>query len=951
MRKMGTVRQGWRHLHETWRLTLHGLMKHHATLSERFSLGIIARLAIFFVGVGGLVLATSFAVEHGVLVERTTQITQLPVPFIPSREPVTVVPDAIVEPTEAATPPEKRIVTSEALSLARNRFEGAAHERITAKTEQTEANFQRSNEDLDRTATIFCTTAASISGKSQRKVSAALKAHQQLGESLVLEADARHEMLLKYATLLDGLKTRDKSSVDKAWKIFGRVVTRQSLLQLSADLDILLHHSAALDLADDLEPTKMAAFLKAETTVQKDLDDNQNALTRSEGAAWYTAMHAEFAALMAMRELIVRANEEISRGMREFAQQAADLTKLVPGKVESPIAPRQAQTSVPVVPVSIARLQIDPIPISSAIAPPAVVETQAVTKDLAHNNVKRSYIRWISAAVVALLAYIAIGTAMSIILPVRRLVRAAAQLAQGDTSVRMRRGGLNELNTVAVAFNLMAEEIAAAKGAARDYQESLELKVTERTRQLQELAEHDPLTGLPNRRELFVLLNAAIQRAQAESEQVAVFFLDVDNFKYINDSMGHAFGDRVLVSLARRLQETTLGFGFAARLGGDEFTVVFEHARSSEAIRAAGTSIVQAFQKPLTVDGRDLIVSVSVGASIYPEHEIHAEGLLKAADAALFRAKAMGRGQLSVFTPELLEAAAAKFTLEQGLRRAIERGEFELVFQPEIGVETLKTALVEALIRWRTPEGSLLLPGEFLAIAEESGLIMEISDWVLRSAIEAAAHWHHGAWPEVCVAINVLPRQLIDAGFVERLRDLLRTHRLPSRCIEIELTESVLQTGPATIDALRRLRAHGIAIALDDFGTGYSSLASLEQLPLSRIKLDRSLIAGIDNSPRAAAIANAIIVMCQGLGLDITAEGVERPEQFAMLVRHRGMYMQGYLLAHPTSRDELIPLLEIVAQRSQQLLLESSALKAPELKAPEEMNPPRPRLQIVSDTG
>jgi diguanylate cyclase (GGDEF)-like protein len=944
---MRTVRQGWRHLHETWRLTLHGLMKHHATLNERFSLGIIPRLVIFFVGVGGLVLATNFVVEHGVLVERTTQITHMvPVPLVPSREPVPVVPDAIVEPTRVATPPERRAVTSEALSLARNRFEGAAHERITAKTEQTEATFQRSNEGLDRTATTFFTTAASISGKSLGKASAALKAHQQLSESLVLAADDRREMLLKCTTLLDGLKTRVKSSLDKAWKIFGRVVTRQSLLQLSADLDVLLHHSAALDLADELEPTKMAVFLKAETTVQKDLVDNKNALTRSEGAAWYTAMHAEFADLMVMRELIVHANEQISGGMREFAQQAADLTKLVPSKVESPIAPRQAQTSVPVVPVSSAPSQVAPIPISSAIAPPAIVETNVVTKELQHDNVKRVYIAWISAAVLALLAFIAVGTAMSIIRPVRRLVRAAAQLAEGDTTVRMRRGGLKELDTVAVAFNLMAEEISAARGTARDYQESLELKVTERTRQLQELAEHDPLTGLPNRRELFVLLNAAIQRAQAESEQVAVFFLDIDNFKYINDSMGHAFGDRVLVSLARRLQETTLGFGFAARLGGDEFTVVFEHARNSEAIRAAGTSIVQAFQKPLTVDGRDLIVSVSVGASIYPEHETHAEGLLKAADAALFRAKAMGRGQLSVFTPELLEAAAAKFTLEQGLRRAIERGEFELVFQPEISVETLKTALVEALIRWRTPDGSLLLPGEFLAIAEESGLIMEISDWVLRSAIEAAAHWHHGAWPDVCVAINVLPRQLIDAGFVERLRDLLRTHRLPSRCIEIELTESVLQTGPATIDALKRLRAHGIAIALDDFGTGYSSLASLEQLPLSRIKLDRSLIAGIDNSPRAAAIANAIIVMCQGLGLDITAEGVERPEQFAMLVRHRGMYMQGYLLAHPTSRDELIPVLEIVAQRSQQLLLES-----PAQKAPDEMNPSRPRLHIVSDTG
>jgi diguanylate cyclase (GGDEF)-like protein len=943
---MRTVRQGWRHLHETWRLTLHGVMKHHATLSERFSLGIIPRLVIFFVGAGGLVLAANFVVEHRVLVERTTQITRVvPVPLVPSREPVTVVPDTIVEPTRVATPPERRVVTSEALTLALNRFEGAAHERITAKTEQTDATFQRSDEDLDRTATTFFTTAASISGKSLGKPSAALKAHRQLGESLVLSADDRREMLLKYATLLDGLKTKVKSSLDKAWKIFGRVVTRQSLLQLSADLDVLLHHSGELDLANNLEPTT-AAFLKAETTVQKDLDDNQSALTRSEGAPWYMAMHAEFAGLMVMRELIVRANEQISGGMREFAQQAADLTKLVPSKVESPIAPRQAQTSVPAAPVSMAPLQVAPIPIPGATAPPAIVETHAVTKELQNDNVKRVYIAWISAAVLALLAFIAVGTAMSIIRPVRRLVRAAAQLAKGDTTVRMRLGGLKELDTVAVAFNLMAEEISAARRSARDYQESLELKVTERTRQLQELAEHDPLTGLPNRRELFVLLNAAIQRAEAESEQVAVFFLDIDNFKYINDSMGHAFGDRVLVSLAQRLQETTLGFGFAARLGGDEFTVVFEHARSSEAIRAAGTSIVQAFQKPLTVDGRDLIVSVSVGAGIYPEHETHAEGLLKAADAALFRAKAMGRGQLSVFTPELLEAAAAKFTLEQGLRRAIERGEFELVFQPEISVETLKTALVEALIRWRTPDGSLLLPGEFLAIAEESGLIMEISDWVLRSAIEAAAHWHHGAWPDVCVAINVLPRQLIDAGFVERLRDLLRAHRLPSRCIEIELTESVLQTGPATIDALKRLRAHGIAIALDDFGTGYSSLASLEQLPLSRIKLDRSLIAGIDNSPRAAAIANAIIVMCQGLGLDITAEGVERPEQFAMLVRHRGMYMQGYLLAHPTSRDELIPALEIVAQRSQQLLLES-----PAQKSPAELNPSRPRLQIVSDTG
>jgi len=519
-------------------------------------------------------------------------------------------------------------------------------------------------------------------------------------------------------------------------------------------------------------------------------------------------------------------------------------------------------------------------------------------------------------------------------------------LAQDDTEVRVLGGGIKELDALAVAFNDMADKLSTARAVAHDYRQNLESKVAERTRQLQELAEHDPLTALPNRRQLFILLNAAIERARAGGHLVGVFFLDIDNFKYINDGMGHAFGDRVLVSLAQRLQAATQAFGFAARLGGDEFTVVANSAQSIEDIRNAGLGIIQAFQRPLSVDGRDLIVSISIGASIYPEHGQNAEALLNSADAALYRAKALGRSQLSMFTPELLEAAAAKFTTEQGLRRAIKRGEFELVFQPEISVDTFETVLVEALIRWRMPDGTLILPGQFLGIAEESGLIMEISDWVLESAIGAAAHWYHGAWPEVRVAINVMPRQLFEHTFVDRLAELLQAHRLPTRCIELELTESVLQTGPATIDALRRLRALGVAIALDDFGTGYSSMSSLEQLPLTRIKLDRSLIAHIDVSPRSAAIVHAIIGMCQALGLEITAEGIERPQQFAMLLGHRGMYLQGYLLAHPTSRDELIPVMANVEQRAQQLLLES------QLKGPSNVLELQPSsLRKLSDAG
>jgi EAL domain-containing protein (putative c-di-GMP-specific phosphodiesterase class I) len=282
-----------------------------------------------------------------------------------------------------------------------------------------------------------------------------------------------------------------------------------------------------------------------------------------------------------------------------------------------------------------------------------------------------------------------------------------------------------------------------------------------------------------------------------------------------------------------------------------------------------------------------------------------------------------------MFTPELLEAAAAKFSTEQGLRRAIERGEFELVFQPEVHAQTLETSLVEALIRWRTPDGQVATPGEFLAIAEESGLITEITDWVLRSAIEAASHWHHGGWPEARVAINVSPRDLLDNRFVGRVAELLQEYRLPARCIEIELTESVLQTGAATINALKRLRAQGVAIALDDFGTGYSSLASLEQLPLTRIKLDRSLIAGIDTNARSAAIARAIIAMCQGLGLEITAEGVERPEQFAMLVGQPAMYLQGYLLARPVPRDDVLVALPKINAHTRQLLARSQSMGPP----------------------
>jgi diguanylate cyclase (GGDEF)-like protein len=552
----------------------------------------------------------------------------------------------------------------------------------------------------------------------------------------------------------------------------------------------------------------------------------------------------------------------------------------------------------------------------TADASPATGDAAATTNNGVHdrptttpesqNHSGRALAAWLSGGVLLIVVCVSAAIALSMVRSVRRLLSATARIANGESGVAVPRGGIREIDALALAFSDMAAQLTAAQEAAHGQQHLLEAKVAERTLQLQELARLDPLTRLPNRRHFFELLNVALENATRENRFVGVFFLDIDNFKNMNDSLGHEFGDQVLQTIAARLYESAHSFGFAARLGGDEFTAAYESASSIEDIRIAGLQLVKAFEEPIMLEGRELIVSVSAGASVYPDHAQSAEALLRAADAALYEAKAIGRSQLALFKPALLEAATARFTTEQGLRRALDRGEFDLVFQPEVNLQTCEIEVVEALLRWRLPEGRYASPGEFLAVAEASGLILQINDWVLRRAVETVAHWHQGSWPAARVAINVSPRQLFDHSFVEQVQALLEQYKLPPGCIEIELTENVLQTGSATIASLHRLRAHGIAIALDDFGTGFSSLASLEQLPLSRIKLDRSLIASIDTSARSVTIARAIIQLCQGLGLSVTAEGIERPAQLAPLVGYSGLHAQGYLLARPQPADQLL---------------------------------------------
>ena len=731
--------------------------------------------------------------------------------------------------------------------------------------------------------------------------------HGRDSTALVQAARVRRAAIDAYSTALTSLSTRVQDSIDRAWKILGRVVARQSLLKLSADLDAIQTAFAQRDANRPLDGL-IVTLAETERVFADTLQRNAASLRRSQGEEWLTGLRGDLAKLDASRERLSLADRRRTQLTQAFFAQSDKLVNTLSEVVTS-----------------------EPSPALMAAADQPGVETTAASTTSSVTSAslpRRPLVAWLSLIVLAVLAYICTVTILSVVRQMRRLMEATRQLSRGEEVQPVAHGGIPELDALGSAFNSMAQQLAAARLADLEAQRHLEGKVEERTRDLKDLAEKDPLTGLSNRRQLFAALDVSIQRARDSGSKLGAFFLDIDNFKTINDSMGHAYGDRVLVEIARRLESTARAFGFAARLGGDEFMIVHEQASSIDEILTSGNALVRAFEAPIQIEGRDLIVSVSVGASVYPDHERAAEALLRAADAAVFNAKELGRSRLTVFTPELLERASAKFAIEQRLRRAIEKREFELFYQPEVNVQTLEVCVVEALIRWRMPDGGYQCPGEFMAVAEESGLIIEINDWVLNTAVETAARWHHGPWPEARVAINVSPRQFLDQRFIGRLRDLLAQYRLPARCLELELTESLLQTGPAIITALNELRAMGVAIALDDFGTGYSSIASLEQLPLTRVKLDRSLIARMDSSARSASIARATIGLCTELGLEVTAEGVERIEQFSALLGFGPISLQGYLLAKPICGELLLASLKRVPAHCQELVLTSKALPA-----------------------
>jgi len=434
------------------------------------------------------------------------------------------------------------------------------------------------------------------------------------------------------------------------------------------------------------------------------------------------------------------------------------------------------------------------------------------------------------------------------------------------------------------------------------------------------LAYFDNLTGLPNRQSFMERLEGEIKRAKYTSSKLAVLFLDLDGFKSINDTMGHNTGDVILQSTADRLQSSTRPSDFVsrsnadhseiklARLGGDEFTVVIPNLHRAEDALILAHRIRETMRRPFHLESRDVVLTTSIGIALYPNDGEDAETLLKHADTAMYHAKNEGRDNCQFYNLELTLHAEKRMHLENDLRNALQQNEFHLVYQPQLDVASGHIQSVEALIRWQHPQKGLISPLDFIPVAEENGLIIPISAWVLRTACTEAAQWHkNGQYLQV--AINLSPLQINNPELVNTVLNILAETGFPPNKLILEITEGALmEHNIDTLTRLHTLRDHGIEIALDDFGTGYSSMNYLKRLPINDIKVDQSFIRGLLNDKDSLAIVKAIISLSQNLGFSVTAEGIETLDQ-AQILKYFGCdTLQGYYFSKPIAMEEVFSL-------------------------------------------
>ncbi len=459
-----------------------------------------------------------------------------------------------------------------------------------------------------------------------------------------------------------------------------------------------------------------------------------------------------------------------------------------------------------------------------------------------------------------------------------------------------------------IANNLLDQPAVA--GIVMTYRNVTERKAFER--QLQQMAFHDALTGLPNRALLTDRLERALARAERQISRVAVLFIDIDNFKLINDGLGHEAGDRLLVAFADGLRGCIRSGDTAARLGGDEFILLLEEVSGSEEATDVADRIAALLRAPISVGDRDVIVTASIGVALSTPHHDRTESVLRNADLALYRAKAGGKARWILFEASMERDAVERLELETDLRQGLERNEFRLVYQPILSLADGQIVEVEALVRWQHPTRGQISPAQFIPIAEETGLIEPIGLWVLEEACRQARVWQRLVPPDrsLVMSVNLSGRQFQDPRLVDQIRRILRETGLEPQALKLEITESVLmQDAESTAARMRALTDIGVRFAIDDFGTGYSSLSYLRRFPVDTLKIDRSFVEGLGADAQALAIVRSIVALAKALNLSVTGEGVETPAQHALLRELGCDRGQGYLFARPLVAADLVGLL------------------------------------------
>ncbi|WP_344954848.1 bifunctional diguanylate cyclase/phosphodiesterase [Zobellella aerophila] len=470
---------------------------------------------------------------------------------------------------------------------------------------------------------------------------------------------------------------------------------------------------------------------------------------------------------------------------------------------------------------------------------------------------------------------------------------------QGEIWNRRKNG---EMYPQMLTINAIRDQWGKATHYVGAFSDITRLKNEER---LYQLANYDMLTGLPNRSLLLERMQRAFSRVKRSGSMVAVLMVDLDGLKRVNDSLGHVAGDQLIQSAAARLAASMREDDTVARWGGDEFVIVLA-VRDEREVVVVVERVLDSLREPLQLDNHEVIVGASIGISLYPQDSQDAQTLLRDADTAMYRVKAEGRNNYCFFESEMNVQALARLNLEADLRRAIERDELCLHYQPKVDLKSGCITGVEALIRWQHPTRGLLLPDDFIPLAEETGLVMPIGEWVLHTACTQARKWQQAGYPAITMAVNLSAKQFRQAGLVERVSSVLQQTDLAPHYLELELTESLLiEDIDRVVATLQELRSLGVGLSIDEFGTGYSSLAYLQRFPIHTLKISRAFIGGIPEQSGGATIALAVLALANKLGLKTVAEGIENKAQQAFLTEHGCNLGQGFLFSRPLSAAQL----------------------------------------------